>query len=140
MKLSVVAIALPSALILAVSLPSISNADTYETFRSPTGVIGCGYGYGVLRCDVAGGLVPKPARPKTCESSWAVGYQLHKTGTATVSCPSDTLMGDKTASVIAYGSSWKRGPFQCTSSASGFRCKNADGHGFMLAKGKSSSF
>jgi hypothetical protein len=59
---------------------------------------------------------------------------------AIVGCPSDTLLGDKTAAVIPYGSSWKRGAFVCKSSVNGFHCTNADGHGFTIAMGEARRF
>jgi hypothetical protein len=36
--------------------------------------------------------------------------------------------------VLAYGRTWKRGPFTCVSRRTGLTCRNAGGHGFALSR------
>ena len=35
---------------------------------------------------------------------------------------------------LAYGESWREGPFECDSLASGLRCTSASGHGFSISR------
>jgi len=125
------------ASILAGTLAATSDDDF---FRSPTGNIGCAYAadLGYLRCDVRDGVKPLPPMPKSCEYDWGQGFWLHKTGKATIVCAGDTALGN--GKVIPYGQTWKRGVFSCASSTGGFRCKNADGHGFFIARGNAYRF
>ena len=115
-----------------------SAADDF--FRSPTGNIGCVYAgdLGTLRCDVRDGVKPLPPMPKSCEYDWGQGFWLHKTGGATVVCAGDTALG--VGIVLRYGTTWSRDGITCASSSSGFRCKNAGGHGFFISRGEAYRF
>jgi hypothetical protein len=117
-----------------------SSAADVSFFRSPTGNIGCVYDSdpGYIRCDVRGGVQPLPPAPKDCEFDWGQGFTLHKTGKANIVCAGDTTLGGKT--ILAYGTTFKRGALSCASSTAGFRCKNADGHGFFISKGEAYRF
>ena len=42
--------------------------------------------------------------------------------------------------VLAYGSTWKQGPFSCASTPTGLTCKRADGRGFLVSKSRTSLF
>ena len=112
-------------------------AAEVEFFRSPTGNIGCVYA-DYLRCDVRDGIKPLPPMPKSCEFDWGQGFWLHKTGEAKVVCAGDTTLGE--GKVLPYGTTWKRGSISCASSSSGFRCANADGHGFFISRGEAYRF
>ena len=121
-----------------VALPAPAGDDNF--FRSPTGNIGCAYApdLGYLRCDVRDGVKPLPPMPKSCEFDWGQGFWLHKSGAASIVCAGDTALGN--GKVLPYGQTWKRGVFNCTSSAEGFRCKNGDGHGFFISRGNAYRF
>lgn len=62
-----------------------------------------------------------------------MGVGLGAEGTAEPTCAGDTAY-DADAPVLAYGRSWKRDGITCESRTSGLRCRNADGHGFSLAR------
>jgi hypothetical protein len=109
------------------------------SFRTPTGTIGCGEGGSSLRCDIRGGLQPRPPRPSSCKLDWAFGYSLNPTGPAQVVCANGTVI-DSSASVLRYGTSWKGGGFTCLSRSTGLRCANRTGHGFFLSRQRSSRF
>ena len=130
-------VALAGALATMSTLPVA--ADDFMQFRSPTGNIGCGYAAHVLRCDVIGGIVPLPPTPNSCQFDWGQGFWLHSTGKAQVVCAGDTAL-DHAAPVVAYGTTWKHGGFLCASSVNGFRCTNAEAHGFTIAKGEAHRF
>ncbi|MGC1379719.1 MAG: DUF6636 domain-containing protein [Candidatus Baltobacteraceae bacterium] len=126
-----------TAAILAGGAASASDDDF---FHSPTGNIGCAYApdLGYLRCDVRDGVKPLPPMPKSCEFDWGQGFWLHKHGAATIVCAGDTAFG--AGKVLPYGMTWKRGVFTCGSSTSGFRCTNADRHGFFISRGNAYRF
>src|SRR5262249_21120360 len=93
-----------------------------------------------LRCDIGGGLHPLPPRPKSCDLDWGYGYELiGATGRAKTFCAGDTAH-DRHSPVLAYGRAWKRGPFTCTSRATGLRCANRVHHGFFLSRERSYTF
>jgi hypothetical protein len=105
-------------------------------FQMPSRNIGCGYasassGVGAyLRCDVLSGLNPKPRR--NCMLDWT-GLSLSASGRGRPNCAGDTIYS-RSAPVLRYGRTWKRGPFTCTSRRTGVTCRNSRGHGFFLAR------
>jgi len=118
--------------------------DVYVTIRTPTGNIGCAYAHFAqqpvfLRCDIRTGLVPKPPRPKGCDVDWGYGYSMKPFGRADSFCAGDTVL-DRRARVLAYGHTWKRGGFTCTSRRTGLTCHNLSGHGFVLSRQHSRTF
>jgi hypothetical protein len=121
---------LGAALVLGAS--GVASAGTPGFFRTPSGNIGCASDGSFLRCDVGTGLVPRPPRPAGCELDWGFGLSLGKTGRARVVCAGDTVLGQ--GRVLAYGTSWRKGAFSCTSRRSGLRCVNARGRGFFLSR------
>jgi hypothetical protein len=56
-----------------------------------------------------------------------------------VLCVSDTPTSPQ-AKVIAYGRTWRGGPFTCSSRTTGLRCSNRAGHGFFLSRQRWSRF
>jgi Protein kinase domain/Family of unknown function (DUF6636) len=146
--LTAAALALGAGIASAAFLLAGSGSTRVETvtvpirvvsFRTPTGTIGCGEGGSSLRCDIRGGLQPRPPRPSSCKLDWAFGYSLSPSGTAQVVCASGTVI-DPSASVLRYGTSWKRGGFTCLSRSTGLRCANRSGHGFFLSRQRSYRF
>ena len=107
-------------------------APPSESFRMPSGNIGCTYGRAAatLRCDILSGLRPEPSR--RCELDWT-GITLVATGRARPQCAGDTAY-DGRAPVLRYGQSWRRGRINCRSAPSGLRCVNRGGRGFFLAR------
>jgi hypothetical protein len=119
---------------------TVGIADASDMmFRTPFGAIGCGYFASTLRCDVRGGVVPSPPRPRDCDLDWGGGFYLKAHGRPTVVCAGDTAL-NPSAQVVLYGSTWRQGGIACSSSANGLRCTNADGHGFLISRGEASRF
>ena len=132
---------LVAALAAAASAPAAPSAGI-QLFKTPSGNIGCVYAAGQpglaanLRCDIRSGLHPKPARPTGCDLDYGDSYALLRTGRALVTCHGDTAL-DPRAPVLAYGKTWRRNGFTCTSKAIGLRCWNASNHGFFLSRAHS---
>jgi hypothetical protein len=116
-----------------------SAAASDMMFRTPSGAIGCGYFASTLRCDVGGGVIPSPPRPRDCDLDWRGGFYLKAHGRATVVCAGDTAL-NPSAQVVRYGGTWRQGGIACSSSPNGFRCTDADGHGFLICRGESYRF
>ena len=126
-----------SGLLLFVNGPARAEIDV---FQSPSKGIACLYDDGesdgtpFLSCEVSGYYGSLPAVPKDCDLDWEARGTLYTTGKAAIgACAGDTLMSPD-ARVLKYGSTWKRGPFTCTSATSGVRCKNRSGVGFLISK------
>lgn len=120
------------ALLLAVIAAPSAGAASIQTFRTPSGHIGCAYDTTMLRCDVDD-VAHKPARPKACELDYGSAFGLTPKGRARRLCVGDTAM-DPDAKVLAYGKTKHYGPFTCTSRTTGLRCTTAAGHGFALSR------
>jgi uncharacterized protein DUF6636 len=128
----------------------LSQAHSYRfqpfnfiRFRTPSGQIGCEYfhrGQRFLRCDINGGLKPRPPKPKSCEFEWAVGYSLPPTRPAQIVCASDTVNNPAGQKTLGYGTTWRGGVFSCVSQRTGLRCANTRGQGFFLSKQHSYRF
>jgi hypothetical protein len=107
-------------------------------FQLPSRNIGCGYvprsssTAAYLRCDILSGLQPAPRR--RCMLDWT-GLALSSRGRGQANCAGDTIYS-RSAPVLQYGRSWRRGPFTCTSRRTGVTCRSAAGHGFFLARGR----
>lgn len=125
---------LATALAAALALPTAGAgaAASIQTFRTPSGHIGCAYDTTMLRCDVDD-VAHKPTRPKACELDYGSAFGLTRTGRARRLCVGDTAMDPK-AKVLNYGKTKHYGPFTCTSRTTGLRCTTAAGHGFTLSR------
>ena len=136
------ALLLPLAL-LAVTTVALAGSATASTasilrpFESPSGNLKCeGYRingkYG-LRCDVYKHSWKAPRQTKACDAG-DYGSSLSMSGYGRVvwPCVSDaTERGPK----LAYGRTWRFGPFRCTSRLTGLTCRNGAHHGWFLSKG-----
>ncbi len=124
--------------------PAHARVSSFVQFRTPSGNIGCAYdsGFGPrsLRCDIASGLKPRPGRPKDCRHlAWGDSYSMGVRGRSILTCHGDTAI-DPHAKVLAYGKTWSRGGFTCTSRAAGLTCRNASHHGWFLSRQHSYRF
>jgi hypothetical protein len=115
---------------------SASISLSGSTFQLPSKNIGCATGEGVLVCDILSGLSPEPER--SCEVDWT-GMEMERLGPAQPRCAGDTAY-DQKSPVLAYGESWARDGFSCTSAQTGLRCVNQDGRGFTLSREHWSQF
>jgi hypothetical protein len=115
-----------------------SRAASLKGFQTPSHNIVCAAYDGSqawLRCDITSGLKPKPKRPKGCEFDFGGTLTLSATGRVKIGCVSDVVLPDpRKAPVLAYGKSWRHGPFTCKSARSGLTCRNKAGHGFFLSR------
>ncbi len=104
-------------------------------FRMPSGNIGCLFDSSdrYLRCDIWSGLKPTPPRPAGCDVDWGFSLNMTRKGRARITCAGDTAL-DRRSRVLAYGSTWRRGGFSCTSRTTGLTCKNAAGHGWFMSR------
>jgi hypothetical protein len=145
------------ALVGAALWPAAASAAAPSFFQTPSRNIGCVYASAepgfpaTLRCDIRSGLIPKPAKPKgcglrpvpprprSCDLDWGYGYSMVGTGRASTFCAGDTAK-DARAPVLAYGTTWRKGPFTCLSRAVGLRCTNRSRHGFFLSRERSYTF
>ena len=113
------------ATIAALIVPSLALA--YASFRAPGRNVYCG--------------LSDPKLPATLicwRASDGLSLGMNGRGRALPS-PDRNNRGfhQDRARVLAFGQTWQRGPYLCTSRASGLRCANASGHGwvFGLRKG-----
>jgi hypothetical protein len=128
-----------AALVPGAAAKASGAADTYVNFRTPSGNIGCGYSQfegetAMLRCEVASHLKPVPKQSGRCsEGVWGRAVAMKPTGAVRPLCISDTVL-ETTAPVLAYGRTWKRGSFTCSSRSAGLTCRNGSGHGWFLSR------
>ncbi len=133
-----------SVAVAALAIVGAALADGSAMFRTPSGNIGCSYTgaagspKGYLRCDIGSGVKPLPKKPLSCQGDWGLGFSMNDTGKAGVTCASDTVLHQ--GFVLAYGKTWKRGGFVCSSATTGLKCTNRSQHGFFLSREKSYSF
>lgn len=148
MKLAALLAAVASTLVLAgvaSAAPTGGGDGTFRMLHTRGGKIGCQFASGgslsqaVLRCDIRGGLKPRPPRPKRCapnsqfDVDWAQGIVLQTTGRAQVVCAGDTTLGAR-GRLLRKGSLWRRGGISCHMlAAQTLVCANAHGHGFLLS-------
>ena len=120
---------------LAVLLVAGAAQARISTFKTPSGNIGCLYDSSpsFLRCDIRSGLKPPPPRPGRCDLDWGDSVSLGRTGRTKLVCHGDTALLPS-APVLAYGKTWKRGPYSCTSRRAGLTCENGADHGFFLSR------
>jgi hypothetical protein len=126
------AVAATAALLTAPAAGATTTTATIQTFRTPSGHIGCAYDTTMLRCDLDD-VAHRPARPKACELDYGSAFGLTRTGRARRLCVGDTAL-DPDAKVLAYGRTRHLGPFTCVSRTTGLRCTTAAGHGFTLSR------
>ncbi|MFN8187805.1 MAG: DUF6636 domain-containing protein [Gaiellales bacterium] len=127
---------------IVVSLAVVAPAAGKHAFwQTPSKRIHCAWFSppSFLRCDIDGGLRPKPSRPASCRDDFGQGLEMSRTGRSKVVCAGDST-NDPSARVLAYGTNWKRGGFTCKVRTTGVRCTNASGHGFFLSRERWSRF
>ena len=105
-----------------------------QTFRTPSGNIGCAMFEGGARCDIRKrdwAPLPRPAKcPK--EVGYGQGLAVDRSGQASFVCAGDTTL-DPGASALAYGTASRVGASECISRTDGVTCVNESGHGFFIS-------
>lgn len=133
---------LATLLVAFCAAPATADAGI-SGFRTPSGNISCAYvsfdGNRSLRCDMSRVDNQQPAKPRSCRYDWGPYYGMTPTGRGRRLCVSDTPM-DPSFPRLAYGRTWKRGPFTCHSRTTSLRCTNPRGHGFTLSRAKQTLF
>jgi hypothetical protein len=128
-------IALAAASLSLLVGATAGSGATFTGFRTPSGNITCLAGTGAsafLRCDIRSGLNPEPRT--TCELDWT-GLTMVPGRRPRPTCAGDTVAFPRRP-VLAYGRSWQRGSFRCTSRRTALTCRTTNGHGFELARAR----
>ena len=134
------------AVVLLVALAAVAPAAAgVSYFETPAKNIVCAYysagpSPGTLECGVASGLHPPAPRPQSpCPKDVDIAFSRLRLGA--VGRPYGFCSGDAgvlalaaRANVLAYGKTWQKGPFRCSSAFTGLTCKNAAGHGWFLSR------
>ena len=125
----------PATTAAPVSTAAPANADGFQT---PTGGIKCllisdpAIGQ-TIRCTVIGSTAKLPRQPASCDFDWE-DIAVNATGRSYTVCAGDSIDGNYP--VLAYGKTWKRAVFTCTSAKSGVTCRNPSRRGFRVSKTK----
>ncbi len=87
-----------------------------------------------LECLVLNYTGKIPKQPADCDLDWSPQASLETKGRPQIfSCRGDTPY-QPYAPVVAYGSTWKRGPFTCSVATIGVTCRNASKRGFFVSR------
>jgi hypothetical protein len=127
------------------AVAGMARADTLTSFHTPSKNIYCmaseSEDANFLDCEilVMTRQAPLMPRPDDCDLEWGNRFQVGEANDAYLGCTGDTLRDD-TGQTLAYGTSFQSGGITCTSSEKGLECRNGDGHGFFLSKGKQELF
>ena len=105
-----------------------------QTFRSPSGNIGCAMYEGGARCDIRKREWSPPPHPASCseEVDFGQGLTVSHDGKASFVCAGDTTL-DPTATPLEYGEASELGGTICMSRTEGITCANHVGHGFFIS-------
>jgi hypothetical protein len=106
-----------------------------QTFRTPSGNIGCAMFEGGARCDIRKRDWKPLPRPASCSQEVGYGQGLEVPagrGGARFVCAGDTAL-DPSASSLAYGTASRVGGSECISRPDGVTCVNRSGHGFFIS-------
>ncbi len=137
---TVLATAAPTVATTA-SPPATAGPASADAFQTPTGGIKCQLvsnltaGTQSVRCTALGSTAKLPKRPASCDFDWE-DIAVSATGKSFTVCAGDSIEGN--FPVLAYGATWKRGVFTCTSAKSGVTCRNPSRRGFRISKTKRS--
>lgn len=123
-------------ILLATLCATCAAAQDMDSFRSPSGNIGCLYVDGFLRCDLAEVSSRLPAPPADCDLDRGKAFEMSDdAANAQRICYGDTAL-DPAAPVVPYGTGRSRAGFTCLSSERGMICRNARGAGWDLSRAK----
>jgi hypothetical protein len=133
-----------SPLLAAPSSPNGARGAAVQTlpgFRSPTGNIRCFVG-NRLYCSIGSAAYAKQLqdrclRPDGSGVDWH-GFALSANRRATVFCTSNPAYNPNTQRPsypkLAYGKTFRRGAFSCTSRITGVTCRNRAGHSLFISR------
>jgi hypothetical protein len=121
-------------------------SDEFAAIRTPSGNVDClawVYGPGdeeaTMRCYIDEISVPDLPRPDWAHCDWEGGrlFELPPTGPGRRASFCDAIParpGTYRDETVAYGRTWRHGPYICLSSRLGLLCTNANGHGLFLSR------
>ena len=103
--------------------------------RTPTGNISCALTPGgTLYCEIKHANYAKAAQQRCSDLDWH-GFELAPTRRGALTCTGGILIvGRVRYRTLAYGTTWRRGAFTCTSRFSGLTCTNSAGHGVFVSR------
>ena len=139
MRRAAVLVSLAVAAAVSVASPSARGTDAPAYFVMPSQNITCLWSAPfergsrpLLRCQIRGGLKPRPRKPEGCDTDWGNAYELLSSGPARVPCGGDPIFRGNRP-VLQYGTTWRKRGFTCLSLSVGLACTNESGHGFFLS-------
>jgi len=104
-----------------------------NSFKAPSGNIGCHLESGLARCDIREHSFAPPPKPANCDLDWGSAVQVSG-GPSGFVCAGDTVF-DPAATALAYGQRARQGSVVCESAEVGLTCtEEAGGHGFFLSR------
>jgi hypothetical protein len=147
MKLSVLISSAVAVAIAAVAMSSSafgsSGARIVPGFRSPSGNIQCHYdpkAYApngtrrLLTCGLRHADYAMQLQRRCLAGDWH-GFGLRANTKPTIFCSGNPDFSIRPVyTTLAYGKSWTRGRFTCTSRITGVTCHNAGGHGLFISR------
>jgi hypothetical protein len=147
MKLSVLISTAVAVVIAAVAMSSSASGSpgvrNVPGFRSPSGNIHCYYdskayapngSQPLLTCGLSHADYAMRLQRRCLAGDWH-GFGLRTNAKPAIFCsgnPDFSIHPVYTA--LAYGKSWTRGRFTCTSRITGVTCRNAGGHGLFISR------
>jgi hypothetical protein len=115
-----------------------AKAQSYESFKTPTGNIICIMNGTDVECGIKSGLNPAPPKQACTDGDPVFNrVDLSATGNAEpLRCAGDpgAFVEEPNAKVLAYGATLTKGETGCTSFEFGVVCANSKGHGFFLSR------
>jgi hypothetical protein len=136
--------ALVAVLLLLGATGVAAAKTTLPGFRSPSHNIRCFRNAeppGILHCEIAHAdyaqrLVAHCAAPPI-GVDWG-GFELGPTRKGAVTCTGGVLYSPDrqrlSDAVLAYGRTWRSGPFTCASRVAGVTCTSRSGHGLFVSR------
>ena len=127
---------------LALGLSATAAAAVLPGFHSPSGNIKCYFnphgltsrGFSpVVRCGLDQADYSMQLQHRCKAGDWH-GFTLTPKGRPLLYCPGGASGDHVSSPTLAYGRSWQRSSFTCTSRITGVTCRNRNGHGLFLSR------
>lgn len=130
--------------VFAVALAGLAAAAPTPGVRTPTHNITCAATPAALHCDIAqssyGARLQAHCIAPPTGLDWH-GFELTPKGKGAITCSGGVLvMGPVRYVTLAYGRTWRHGPYTCTSRVTGLTCTNRAGHGLFLSRASYRTF
>jgi hypothetical protein len=105
--------------------------------RTPSGNITCFVSHRVLHCELRAADYRTALRRRCRDLDWH-GFELAAAEPAQVTCSGgilwDPRQGPPRYRTLAYGRTWRSGPFACASRRRGLTCTSRSGHALFLSR------